>query len=52
MGVPLARLGEVDGEVAVAEVTAERVKAVREVLPVLTHRRYAVVPAGEPTPGR
>jgi len=43
MGVPLARLGEIDGEIAVAEVSAERVKAVREVLPVLTHRRYEVV---------
>jgi len=43
MGVPLARLGEVDGDVAIAEVSAERVKAVREVLPVLAHRRYDVV---------
>ncbi len=51
MGVPLARLGEVDGAVAVAEVSAERVKAVREVLPTLNHRRYTVVPRGEPTTG-
>jgi predicted amidohydrolase len=43
MGVPLARLGETDGAVAVAEVTAERVAEVRRVLPVLANRRYAVV---------
>jgi predicted amidohydrolase len=43
MGVPLARLGETDGAVAVAEVTAERVAEVRRVLPVLANRRYGVV---------
>lgn len=43
MGVPLARLGEVDGEVAIAEVSAQRVEAVRDALPVLKHRRYEVV---------
>ena len=43
MGVPLARLGEIDGAVAVAEATAERVAEVRRVLPVLANRRYEVV---------
>lgn len=43
MGVHLARLGETDGAVAVAEATAERVAEVRRVLPVLANRRYEVV---------
>jgi predicted amidohydrolase len=43
MGVPLASIGEVDG-LAVAEVTAERLAEVRRKLPVLEHRRYAVLP--------
>ena len=43
MGVHLARLGETDGAVAVAEVTAERVAEVRRVLPVLANRRFGVV---------
>jgi len=43
MGVPLARLGETDGAVAVAEVGAERVAEVREALPVLANRRYGIV---------
>jgi deaminated glutathione amidase len=43
MGVELAGLGELEG-VATAEVTAERVAAVRAVLPVLAQRRYEVRP--------
>jgi predicted amidohydrolase len=43
MGVPLASVGEVDG-LAVAEVTAARLAEVRRKLPVLEHRRYAVLP--------
>jgi predicted amidohydrolase len=43
MGVPLASIGEVDG-LAIAEVTAERLAEVRRKLPVLEHRRYAVLP--------
>jgi predicted amidohydrolase len=43
MGVPLARLGETDGAVAIAEVSAERVAEVREALPVLANRRFGVV---------
>jgi predicted amidohydrolase len=43
MGVELAALGDDDG-VAVAEVTHERVREVREALPVLAQRRYEVGP--------
>lgn len=43
MGVPLARLGETDGAVAIAEVGAERVAEVRQALPVLANRRFRVV---------
>jgi predicted amidohydrolase len=43
MGVALASVGEVDG-LAVAEVSAERLADVRRKLPVLEHRRYAVLP--------
>jgi deaminated glutathione amidase len=43
MGVPVARIGESDGLLAVAEVSAARVEQVRETLPVLAHRRYEVV---------
>jgi predicted amidohydrolase len=46
MGVVLAQVGDVDG-LAVAEVSASRLAEVRRVLPVLEHRRYAVVPAGD-----
>lgn len=49
MGVPVASLGEADG-LAVAEVSADRLAAVRAMLPVLVHRRYAVVPAPSPAP--
>ena len=47
MGVPLAALGETEG-LATAEVTAERVEAVRKALPVLEHRRYDVVARADP----
>jgi len=43
MGIVLAGLGESDG-VAAAEISAERVRAVRAALPVLTQRRYEVRP--------
>lgn len=44
-GQVLAELGAAeDGALAVAEVTAERVAQVRQMLPVLQHRRFAVVP--------
>jgi len=43
MGVELAGLGETDG-VAAAEISAERVRAVRAALPVLAQRRYEVRP--------
>jgi predicted amidohydrolase len=43
MGTALASVGEVDG-LAVAGVSAERLAEVRSRLPVLEHRRYAVVP--------
>jgi predicted amidohydrolase len=43
MGVTLASLGETAG-LAVADVAADRLAQVRQALPVLRHRRYAVVP--------
>jgi predicted amidohydrolase len=43
LGVELANLGDADG-VAVAEVSAGRVRSVREALPVLAQRRYEVSP--------
>jgi predicted amidohydrolase len=43
MGVELAALGDDDG-VAVAEVSAARLSAVRGALPVLEQRRYEVRP--------
>jgi len=43
MGVALAGLGEADG-FAIAEISEQRVRAVREALPVLTQRRYEVRP--------
>jgi deaminated glutathione amidase len=49
MGVVLAQIGEVDGQ-AVAELSAGRLADVRTVLPVLGHRRYAVVPAPDRVP--
>jgi predicted amidohydrolase len=52
MGVPLARLGEVDGAVAVAEVSAGRVEEVRKALPVLANRRFQVVPGSGTGAGR
>lgn len=42
MGVVLAGLGEQDGAVVVAEIDAARVTQVRQVLPSLEHRRFAV----------
>ena len=52
MGVVLAQVGEVDG-VALAELSADRLAAVRAALPVLGHRRYTVSPAagGAEAPG-
>ncbi len=48
MGVVIAQCGEVDG-IAIAEVTAQRVKDVREKLPSLQHRRFSVTArAAEP----
>ena len=41
MGIELAHLGESD-ELGAAEISSERVLAVREVLPMLTQRRYEV----------
>jgi predicted amidohydrolase len=49
MGVPVARLGESDGAIAVAEVSAARVEEIRTALPVLAHRRYGVVARGPGT---
>jgi predicted amidohydrolase len=43
MGLQLAGLGDAEG-VAVAEVSYERLRSVREALPVLTQRRYEVRP--------
>lgn len=43
MGVDLAQLGESDGLVTV-EISRERVREVREVLPMLAQRRYEVTP--------
>jgi len=43
MGVELAGLGETEG-LATAEISAERVRAVRSALPVLAQRRYEVRP--------
>ena len=43
MGVLLAGLGEAEG-VAAADISAERLRAVRTALPVLTQRRYEVRP--------
>ncbi len=43
MGVVVAACGERDG-IALADVTRERVDAVRAALPSLRHRRYRVVP--------
>ena len=43
MGVELAGLGETDG-IAVAEISAARVRSVRAALPVLSQRRYEVRP--------
>jgi predicted amidohydrolase len=43
MGVTLAGVGEVEG-LAVADVSVDRLAQVRTKLPVLEHRRYAVVP--------
>lgn len=40
-----------DEGVAVAKLEAARLREVREVLPCLQHRRYAVVQAAEPAPG-
>jgi predicted amidohydrolase len=46
MGAVLVALGgKEDGELAVADVAAQRVAEARRVLPVLEHRRFAVVPA-------
>lgn len=45
-GVPVVSLAETDEEVAVAEVTAERIAEVRRAMPSLQHRRYTVVPRG------
>ena len=47
MGVPLAALGETAG-VGTAEVSAERVAAVRGALPALEHRRFEVVALDDP----
>jgi len=44
MGVAVAGMGETAG-IALADVSAERVRAVREVNPALALRRYRVVPA-------
>lgn len=44
MGVALATLGEQAGEVALAEVTAQRIATVRQRNPVLANRRFTVVP--------
>jgi len=41
-----------DEGIAVAKLDAARLQAVREVLPCLQHRRYAVVPATGPTDSR
>jgi predicted amidohydrolase len=49
MGVVLAQVGEVDG-LAVAELSARRLREVRDVLPVLRHRRFGVVPIGDRAP--
>jgi predicted amidohydrolase len=43
MGIELARLGETEG-VAIAEISSEHVRSVREALPVLLQRRYEVRP--------
>jgi predicted amidohydrolase len=43
MGVELAGLGDAEG-VAVAEISSERLRSVREALPVLAQRRYQVRP--------
>ncbi len=43
MGIVVAQCGEVDG-LALTDVTAQRVDAVRDALPSLRHRRYRVVP--------
>jgi len=43
MGIELAALGEKDG-VATAEISLERLRSVREALPVLNQRRYEVRP--------
>jgi predicted amidohydrolase len=44
MGVAVAGMGETAG-IALADVSAERVRAIREVNPALALRRYRVVPA-------
>jgi deaminated glutathione amidase len=51
MGVELARLGEQDGEVAIAWITPARVAEVRRVNPALALRRFRIEP-GAPTPAR
>ncbi|MGB9377788.1 MAG: carbon-nitrogen hydrolase family protein [Mycobacteriales bacterium] len=45
MGVVIAQCGESDS-VAFADVSAERVAAVRTKLPSLLHRRFEIIPAG------
>lgn len=45
MGVELATLGEEAGVVAIAEVSLDRVAAVRRVNPAIELRRFAVVPS-------
>ncbi|WP_164479272.1 carbon-nitrogen hydrolase family protein [Nakamurella antarctica] len=52
MGLPLLDMGTVDGALAYVTVDPARVAGVREMLPAVSHIRFAVNPRpAEPTPG-
>ncbi len=52
MGVELATIGEEDGVIALAELTLQRIAAVRERNPALALRRFGVVPLQGGNAGR